>query len=496
MQTLAFMVPSQGVLPLIAFGMMLPGQSSADGLNQNRPTTLIVYPAAPGSPVSEDYEVTVEGHNVPVYTAGVETRGKAYQNHPYYFCYFDIAGEVNVCVRSKVYPLAQAILHPNADAFSPTVEPDGSLKFRITRPTKVTVMPKGFAELLRVLHIFVNPIEAIPQGPNVRILEGCPPVQDRIYVNAGETLYIAGGAFIRANVTVRGAGARVLGRGIIDFSTWPHFEGPAGGPFRVIGEDPDNPVIIDGVILRQGWRATISTSGRGIRLRNVKVVSSSVVNDDPIWNSASDVIMEDLFLRGDDDCIGIKGNQGDVRNVIVRDSQLWSDRARNIIFGPESRGDVIENIRFSNLDLYRHITANDTSNSKCIGCYAICIHAGGRSFDKPQRIRNVVFEDIRIHSEAFDGRLNLVEIRAVIQKQWGVYAPGTVDGPILFRNIYYSGDPSARIVIDGYDEDHMVQNIKISNLFRNGALVTESSEGVFIGRFARNIDFSGGAPSP
>ncbi len=470
--------------------LILTGAAPVQASGEKPSLKVIVYPAAPGSPLSEDYEVTVEGQKVPVYTAGVETRGKAHQNHPYYFCYFDLEGEVTVRVRSRVYPLHQAILHPNGEAFLPRVESDGSLKFTVNRPVKVTVMPKGFAELLRVLHIFVNPIEPIPEGPNVRVLEGCPPVQDRIYVNAGETLYVAGGAFIRANVTVAGKGAKVLGRGIIDFSTWPRFEGPPGGPFRVIGEDPNDPVVIDGVILRQGWRGTISTSGRGIRLRNVKVVSSSVVNDDPIWNSASDVIMEDLFLRGDDDCIGIKGNQGDVRNVIVRDSQLWSDRARNIIFGPESRGDVIENIRFSNLDLYRHITANDTSNSKCIGCYAICIHAGGRSFDKPQRIRNVVFEDIRIHSEAFDGRLNLVEIRAVIQKQWGVHAPGAVDGPVVFRNIYYHGDPLARIAIDGYDEEHLVQNIQFVNFFRNGTPVKSDSEGVFVGRFAHNVAFS------
>jgi len=453
-------------------------------------TKLIVYPAAVGSPVSDDYQVTVNGQQVPVYTAGVETRGKANQNHPYYFCYFDLSGEATVQVRSNVYPVHKAILHPNGNALSPVVEPDGSLRFTVSKPLKVTVMPRGFDELLRVLHIFVNPVEPIPEGPNVRILEGCPPVQDRIHVKAGETLYIAGGAFIRANLTVTGPGARVTGRGIIDFSTWPHFSGPPGGPFRVVGKDPHNPVVIDGVILRQGWRATISTSGRGIRLRNVKIVSSSVVNDDPIWNSASDVVMEDLFIRGDDDCIGIKGSEGDVRNVSVRDSQLWSDRARNIIFGPESRGDVIENIEFRNLDLYRHITANDTSSSKCLGCYAICIHAGGRSFEQPQRVKNVLFEDIRIHSEKYHGNLNLIEIRAVVQKQWGVHAPGAVDGPIVFRNVHYMGDPHARIAIDGYDDNHLVQNVKIVNLLRNGFLVDAQSKNIFIGRFARNIQFN------
>jgi hypothetical protein len=450
---------------------------------------LIIYPAAKGSPVSDDYQVTVNGQPVPVYTAGVETRGKANQNHPYYFCYFDLSGQASVHVRSTVYPLDKAILHPNGNALSPVVESDGSLRFTVTRPVKVTVMPKGFDELLRVLHIFVNPIEPVPEGPNVSVLDGCPPVEDRIHVKPGETLYIAGGAFIRANVTVTGPGARIIGRGIIDFSTWPHFEGPPGGPFRVIGTDPENPVVIDGVILRQGWRATMSTGGRGIRLRNVKIVSSSVVNDDPIWNSASDVVMEDLFIRGDDDCIGIKGNQGDVRNVSVRDSQLWSDRARNIIFGPESRGDVIENIQFRNLDLYRHMIANDESNSKCLGCYAICIHAGGRSFGSPQRVQNVVFEDLRIHGENYKGSLNLLEIRAVVQKQWGVYAPGTVDGPIVFRNIQYTGDPKAKITIAGYDDSHLVQNVLIQGLFRNGVPVDEHSENVVIGPHTRNIEF-------
>ena len=456
-------------------------------VNDKSKSEVIVYPAADGSPVSSDYQCTVNGKDVPIYTSGVETRGKSNQNHPYYFCYFDLSGDATIRVRSSVFPLDKANLVPNHDKISTTIETDGSLKFTVSKPTKVTVMPNGFDELLRVLHIFVNPIEPVPEGPFVTVLSGCPPVQDRINVRAGQTLYIAGGAFIRANVSVSGAGARVMGRGIIDFSSWPHFEGPAGGPFRITGADTINPVVIDGVILRQGWRATISTSGSGVRLNNVKIVSSSVLNDDPIWNNASNVIIQDLFIRGDDDCIGIKGSGGDVRNVSVRNSQLWSDRARNIIFGPESKGDVIDNIEFVNLDLYRHVTANDNSGAKCISCYAICIHAGGRSFDAPQRVRNVLFENIRIQSEKYNGPLNLLEIRAVVQKQWGVVAPGTVDGPMVFRNIEYTGDAQALIDIDGYDLDHPVQNISISKLYRNGTFVTEQSPGISIGKYAHNI---------
>jgi hypothetical protein len=78
----------------------------------------------------------------------------------------------------------------------------------------------------------------------------------------------------------------------------------------------------------------------------------------------------------------------------------------------------------------------------------------------------------------------------VIQKQWGVYAPGAVDGPVVFRNIYYHGDPLARITIDGYDEEHLVQNVQFVNFFRNGIPVKRDSVGVFVGRFARNVAFS------
>ncbi|MGQ9620710.1 MAG: hypothetical protein ACUVTX_06980, partial [Bacteroidales bacterium] len=265
---------------------------------------------------------------------------------------------------------------------------------------------------------------------------------------------------------------------------------PEGGPFRVRAEDPNNPIVIDGVILRQGWRATMSTGGSGLKINNVKIVSSSVVNDDPIWNNASDVTIRDMFIRGDDDCIGIKGNGGDVRNVSVRDCQLWSDRARNIIFGPESKGDVYDNIEFVNIDMYRHIVAADSSRSKCLGCYAIAIHSGAKSFTEPQRITNVLFEDIRINSEKYDGELNLFDIRTVVQERWGVSAPGIVDGPVIFRNITYNGDPAAKILISGYAISHPVQNVTFAGLYRNGHLVTNESKGVSINQNTGNIRFT------
>ncbi|MGQ9621704.1 MAG: hypothetical protein ACUVTX_12115, partial [Bacteroidales bacterium] len=105
---------------------------------------VIVYPAAEGSPVSTDYIVTVARKDVPVYTAGVETRGKANQNHPYYFCYFDLSGEATITVSSKEFSLENAILVPNHEKIKYKTGSDGSLKFTVKGPTKITVMPKGY----------------------------------------------------------------------------------------------------------------------------------------------------------------------------------------------------------------------------------------------------------------------------------------------------------------------------------------------------------------
>ena len=446
---------------------------------------VVTYPAPSGAPTSTDYIVFADTQSVPVYTAGTSTFNQ--QNHPYYFCSFDFTGQARVTVYSSRYPLtANALLEPLESGIVPSVV-GGTMTFVVTSSGQYTVMPQGISNLLRVLHIFANPIEAPPTGSNVRVLTGFPPVQNLITVGANEILYVDGGAFIRANIRTTGAGARICGRGILDTSPWPHFSGPSGvaNPFIFANGTVGSPIRVEGVVLRHGWRATAVVRSNVI-LSNVKICSSQQTNDDAVSIEGANVLVENCFIRSDDDCVTTK-NQ--CENITVRNCQLWCDRARNIMLGPESSGLYQRNFLMENLLLFRHIVTESNEGELCIGCPAIALQAGGPD----SHYSSITIRNVRVVSEPRSSGLNYIQVATVVQPLWGVNYPGYVDGPILLENISYTGgQATASVRVEGYDSDHLVQNVTFRAVSRHGVPVTRTSPNVTVNANTRNIVFDTG----
>ena len=79
-------------------------------------------------------------------------------------------------------------------------------------------------------------------------------------------------------------------------------------------------------------------------IRNIKIVNSRVQNDDGINPcNSQDVLIDDCFVRTDDDCVALKGlrnlNAPDapVHGITVRHCVFWCDRARIFLFAHESQ---------------------------------------------------------------------------------------------------------------------------------------------------------------
>ncbi len=86
---------------------------------------------------------------------------------------------------------------------------------------------------------------------------------------------------------------------------------------------------ISGVIIRgsYGW-TIVPRKSENVVVRNVKLCNGRVQNDDGINPvNSRNVLIEDCFIRSDDDCIALKGFDnawGNVENITVRDCVLWS----------------------------------------------------------------------------------------------------------------------------------------------------------------------------
>lgn len=187
-------------------------------------------------------------------------------------------------------------------------------------------------------------------------------------------------------------------------------------------------------------------------------------------------------MRNSDDCIAIYGHRwdfyGDARNYTVTNSILWADIAHPINIGihgnTEKGGEIIENLRFKNLD----ILEQDEDDPNYQGCMAIT--AGDLNL-----VRNVVFEDIRV-DDFQEGQL--FNLRVVYNSKYNT-GPGRGIENVTFKNIRYTGTAFNPSVISGLDEKHEVNGVTFDGLFINGKEVNTyaANEYMVIGPFVKGV---------
>jgi hypothetical protein len=103
---------------------------------------------------------------------------------------------------------------------------ENTLIISLPGPRWLSIEPDGKkAPLL----LFANALEQErpqPDSPGVIYFGPGTHKAGRIVVTNDQTLYVAGGAVLKAGVVVEGANIQVLGRGILDGSDWEWRKGP------------------------------------------------------------------------------------------------------------------------------------------------------------------------------------------------------------------------------------------------------------------------------
>ena len=312
------------------------------------------WSAPEGEPLSSQYRVTVEGKPIPVYTA------RSVHGGDYAFATFDFTGSVNVTVTAaNGAGLTRAVIRPRSARISSQVVGD-SMIFTLDAPRKLSIEPDG---INGPLLLFANRPESnsVRQGdPNVIYFGPGIHKPERIVLKAGQTLYLAGGAVVKGAILARNADhIRICGRGILDGTDWPWLKGPAG---HLVGIQDSTAVTIEDIIIRGSFAWTVVPMRcRQVTIRNIKIAGSRVQNDDGINPcNSQDVLIEDCFVRTDDDCVALKGlrnlNRPDapVRGITVRRCVFWCDRARIFLFAHESQAPAIENLTYEDCDIVHY----------------------------------------------------------------------------------------------------------------------------------------------
>jgi hypothetical protein len=430
---------------------------------------VVSWPAPEGEPVSSVYRVTVDGKPVAVHVA------KSVHGGDYAFAMFDFTGTARVAVTAN-RSLAAVVVRPNSANIKTATEGD-ALTFTLDRPRKLSIEPDG---INGPLLLFAGAPETSPPkagDPNVVYFGPGVHKPERIVLKAGQTLYLAGGAVVKAAVVADHAdGISIRGRGILDGTDWPWLKGPAG---HMVGIRDSNDVAIEGIVIRGSFAWTVVPQRcRGVTIRNIKLANSRVQNDDGINPcNSQDVLIEDCFIRSDDDCVALKGLQSlnvpptPVRGITVRRCVFWCDRARIFLLGHESQASAMEDLLYQDCDIVHYVMT------------PFLLEPG-----EHMPLRHARFEDFRMEG---DGQRDFITLRPTVNQYMRVKQPGSIQD-IVFKNVILSGDKPgpAQVVLQGADASHRVEEVTFDNVLRYGRKLEAASPEMTSGPFTADIRFA------
>ena len=390
---------------------------------------------------------------------------------------FDCYGKVEVRAKYKYGTVHSVVIRPLSQNIQPVIK-GNYISFFLDKPVKLSVEING--DRHRNLHVFANPLETerpCPGDPNVMYFnEGIHVPEDTekgINIPSNTTVYLAPGAVVQGKFFCEHAeNIRFIGRGILD-------NPPRGFELKFCRN-----IEINGITVINPQHYTVC-GGQcdGIKIRNLKSFSCKSWSDGIDMMSCSNVDIEDIFMRNSDDCIAIYTHRwdffGDAKNYHIKNAILWADVAHPIhigIHGDTSiEGNVIENLRFSEID----ILDQDEDDREYQGCMALCA-------SDHNLIQDVVFENIRIENITEGMLFNL---RVLFNEKYSS-GPGRGIHNITFRNILYNytGWRENPSVINGFNDDRMVKDVHFDNIVINGTRVTcFKKANICIGEFTDNI---------
>ena len=420
--------------------------------------------APQGISLNNDFTVKVrpEGKSkwvlVPTYLVKVdEVRETKHHVEHASMATFDFSEKVEIAVTYNKGKIDSARVRPLSYDIPFRIE-GNTLQFSLEKPTNLSVEVNG--DIFHNLHLFANPLDTfkvdkknpdlIYFGPGIHHFEG-----GEFRIPSGKTVYVAGGAVMMGRMLIENVhDVKLLGRGIID-------------PSVKMGIRIANSrnVYVEGLMATQ-----CATGGSdSVTIRNVKVISYFGWGDGMNVFSSRNVLFDRVFCRTSDDCTTVYGTrlgfEGPSSNITMQNSTLWADVAHPIfigIHGNVDKPEILENLNYVNIDILDH----KEKQLNYQGCLAI--NAGDENL-----IRNVRFEDIRIENFR---QGQLVNLRIFFNEKY-CKAPGRGIENVVFKNVSYTGNRAEISVIEGYDAQRKVRNIRFENLRINGQIISDDMPG-------------------
>lgn len=371
---------------------------------------------------------------------------------------FDFCGPVELEVTYVKGGTTKARVRPDSYGIKPELLGD-TLRFTLDRPKDVVVQIND--EVFDCLHIITNGVEKHPPaaddpdvlyyGPGLHSVTG-----NILTVPSGKTVYIAGGAVLKAridaigveNVTVKGHGVLLAPNAT---TGGIHFEHSKN--CRTEG------VLMLGSGIGFG-------EAENVHIKKARVFTWGQWGDGfPIYCSKN-ITFDGCFARTSDDCFSIYAHRGDfygdTRHITIKNSTLWADVAHPVNVGTHGNSDTpeaIENLVIRNVDILDH--REPQMNYQ--GC--VSLNAGDSNL-----IRNVRIEDVRVEDFRWGQLLNF---RVMFNAKYNTSVGRGIED-VYIKNLTYTGTHDKPSLFLGYDADHAIKNVTFENLVVNGVVIADT----------------------
>jgi glycosyl hydrolase family 28 len=377
---------------------------------------------------------------------------------------FSFAGPVRVAVQKLAGQATGCLVRPTTQNIATTFS-SNTCYFTLTRAANISVefAPDTTNPVLHPMLVFANPPETgVPPASDPNVLYLGPGIHDLgadVQLHSGETVYIAGGAWVDATFTGTDLSNVVIkGRGVLDglFIDTGNQDENKNQPGMIDIADSHN-VVVDGITLVDAPRFNVRVLGTDITVHNIKAISWWY-STDCIW-AGNYSLVEDNFCKVNDDSLKPMSGPG-----VIRDNVVWQ---------LENGAPFMISWNIETNQSYFHVYDNDVIHAEeyFLSPQAIfrARHAGAATMSK------YLFENI--HVEDANWRLFYIILE---DNKW--YDPTLGYGQItdlIFRDITAGTPFTQPSVIAGVNPQHEVTNVSISNVYMDGTCADSAADGNF-----------------
>lgn len=437
--------------------------------NSNKASEVVLYGGPSGIKPAYDRVITVNGRSLFVYDTLVNLT-RAYDKNPQLtstpMAYFDFRGRVRIKIKAPGKKIENVVVRPLNLGIKPKVDGD-TVVFTLDKPGNLTIELNN--EIKRAIHIFANSIEINPPSkndPNVIYFGPGVHKAGSIPVKSHQTVYIAGGAVVYGVIHADSMeSVRVTGRGIIDGSIYDRWtETMIPIDFRYCRDSK-----IDGVIFLNpsGW--TVNTYFcDNIKIDNIKIISARSNSDGITMQSCKNMMVTNCFVRSWDDSLVVKDyDNGDTKNITFDNINIWTDLAQSCEIGYETRGNLIEDVTFKNINILHNFHKP-----------ALSIHNGDNAIIRNIHYNNITVEDAAMGEGDAMGYNYLIDLWIGVGPWTQTLKRGAISN-IYFDNINIIDGKDQPSRITGHFNKGVVRNVFIKNLTIKGKAINSFENGLF-----------------